>query len=61
MLAVVLDVVYQIIAEHFVYPGEAITVAIVLALVPSRFCADWKFGQPYSYWTKVQYTSLPAP
>ena len=34
MLAVVLDVVYQIIAEHFVYPGEAITVAIVLALVP---------------------------
>ena len=34
MLAVVPDVVYQIIAEHFVYPGEAITVAIVLALVP---------------------------
>ena len=34
MLALVLDVVYQIIAEHFVYPGEAITVAIVLALVP---------------------------
>jgi hypothetical protein len=34
VLAVVLDVVYQIIAEHFVYPGEAITVAIVLALVP---------------------------
>jgi len=34
VLALVLDVVYQIIAEHFVYPGEAITVAIVLALVP---------------------------
>lgn len=34
VLALVLDVVYQIIAEHFVYPGEAITVAILLALVP---------------------------
>jgi hypothetical protein len=34
VLALVLDVVYQIIAEHFVYSGEAITVAIVLALVP---------------------------
>jgi len=34
LLALVLDVVYQLIAEHFVYPGEAVTVAIVLALVP---------------------------
>jgi len=34
VLALVLDVVYQIIVEHFVYSGEAITVAVVLALVP---------------------------
>jgi hypothetical protein len=34
VLAIVLDVVYQIIAEHFVYPGEAIIVAFILAIVP---------------------------
>jgi len=34
VLALVLDVVYQIIVEHFVYPGEAIIVAFVLAIVP---------------------------
>lgn len=34
LLAVVLDVVYQLIVLHFVYPGEAIIVAIILAIVP---------------------------
>ena len=34
VLAVVLDVVYQIIVLHFVYPGEALIVAFVLAIVP---------------------------
>jgi hypothetical protein len=34
ILALVLDVVYQIIELRFVYPGEAIIVAIVLAIVP---------------------------
>ena len=34
VLALVLDVVYQIIASRFVYPGEAIIVAFVLAIVP---------------------------
>lgn len=34
ILALVLDVVYQIIALHFVYPGEAILVAFILAIVP---------------------------
>ena len=34
ILALVLDVIYQIIAEHFVYPGEAIIVACLLAIVP---------------------------
>lgn len=34
VLALALDVVYQIIVQRFVYPGEAIVVALVLAIVP---------------------------
>lgn len=34
LLALVLDVIYQMIVERFVYPGEAIVVAFVLAIVP---------------------------
>ena len=34
LLAVALDVVYQIIVLRFVYPGETIIVALVLAIVP---------------------------
>jgi hypothetical protein len=34
ILAIVLDVIYQLIEIHFVYPGEAIIVAIILAIVP---------------------------
>ena len=34
VLALVLDVVYQIIVLRFVYPGEAIIVAFVLAIAP---------------------------
>jgi hypothetical protein len=34
VLALALDVVYQILELHFVYPGEAIIVAFVLAIVP---------------------------
>ena len=34
MLAIVLDVVYQIIVARFVYPGEVIIVALLLAIVP---------------------------
>jgi hypothetical protein len=33
-LAVVLDVVYQVIVLRFVYPGEALIVAFILAIVP---------------------------
>src|SRR5262245_51756186 len=32
--AVILDVIYQIIALRTVYPGEAIVVAILLAIIP---------------------------
>ncbi len=34
VLALVLDVVYQIVATRFVYPGEAVTTALLLAIVP---------------------------
>jgi hypothetical protein len=34
ILALVLDAVYQIIVIHFVYPGEMIIVAIILAILP---------------------------
>jgi hypothetical protein len=34
ILALVLDVAYQIIVLHFVYPGEAIVIAFILAIVP---------------------------
>jgi hypothetical protein len=34
ILAMVLDAVYQLIEEHFIYPGEMIIVAFVLAIVP---------------------------
>lgn len=34
ILAIVLDVIYQIIVQRFVYPGEAVIVAIILAIVP---------------------------
>lgn len=34
ILALALDVVYQIIVLRFVYPGEAIIVAFTLAIVP---------------------------
>lgn len=34
ILAIVLDVVYQIIELRFVYPGEAIIVAFILAILP---------------------------
>jgi hypothetical protein len=34
ILAIVLDVIYQIIEIHFVYVGEAIIVAFILAILP---------------------------
>jgi hypothetical protein len=33
-LAVILDVIYQLKVTHWVYPGETLTVAILLAIVP---------------------------
>ena len=34
VLALILDIVYQIIELRFVYPGEAVIVAFILAIVP---------------------------
>ena len=33
-LAFVLDVIYQVVVLHTVYPGEALVVAVILAFVP---------------------------
>lgn len=37
VLAIVIDVIYQIIEQHFVYVGEAISVAVILAIIPYLF------------------------
>jgi len=34
MLAIVLDAIYQFIALRWFYPGEAVIVAIILAIIP---------------------------
>lgn len=34
ILAIALDVVYQVLQFRFVYPGEAVSVAFILAMVP---------------------------
>lgn len=34
VLAMVLDIVYQLIVQRWVYPGEVIIVAFILAIVP---------------------------
>ena len=34
IVALVLDVIYQLIVRHSVYPGEVLIVAILLAIVP---------------------------
>lgn len=34
VIAMVLDVIYQIVALRFVYPGEVVLVAILLAILP---------------------------
>ena len=36
-LAVIMDVIYQLIVEHWVYPLEVVVVAILLAVVPYLF------------------------
>jgi hypothetical protein len=34
IIALVLDVIYELIVYRWVYPGQAVIVAIVLAIVP---------------------------
>lgn len=34
VLAIILDIIYQVIVLGFVYPGEALIVALLLAIVP---------------------------
>lgn len=53
VVGVILDVVYQLIVLHMVYPGEAIVVAILLAAVPYMLVrasvtrlAGWRTRKP---------------
>ena len=41
VVAIVLDGVYQFIALRWFYPGEAIVVAVILAIVPYLLCGVW--------------------
>ena len=34
VLAIVMDVIYQLIVRHWIYPGETLIVAVVLAVFP---------------------------
>jgi hypothetical protein len=34
VVAVLIDVIYQLIVLHWIYPGESLIVALVLAFVP---------------------------
>jgi hypothetical protein len=34
IIALIVDVVYQLYELHFVYPGEAVIVALILAIIP---------------------------
>jgi len=34
LLAVIMDVIYQWIVQHWIYPGEVLIVAVLLAIVP---------------------------
>jgi hypothetical protein len=34
LLAMLLDVIYQVIVQRFVFPGEVVLVAILLAIIP---------------------------
>jgi hypothetical protein len=34
LLAVILDIIYQLKVTHWVYPGETLIVAVLLAIVP---------------------------
>ena len=34
VLAIIMDVIYQLIVQKWIYPGETVIVAIVLAVVP---------------------------
>jgi|SRR5215831_71003 len=53
ILAVIMDVIYQLIVLHTIYPGEALIVAIVLAILPylvlrgpiNRLVRHWTSGK----------------
>jgi hypothetical protein len=70
ILAVVLDVVYQLYVLHFVYPLQAIAVAILLAIVPyvilrgsvtrlARWMETRRQHNGHTPWTPTQHEDAP--
>ncbi|MEN9315854.1 MAG: hypothetical protein RIS35_2247 [Pseudomonadota bacterium] len=41
VLAIILDVIYQVMVQRFVYPGEALAVALGLAIIPYLIVRAW--------------------
>jgi hypothetical protein len=62
ILALVLDAVYQIIVLHFVYPGEMVIVAFVLAIVPYLILRGLvtRLARSKKVATTPEKTTLPA-
>ena len=72
ILAVVLDVVYQLYVLRFVYPIQAIAVAIILAIVPyvilrglvtrlARWNQTRRQHNGHAPWTPPQHGDAPPP
>ncbi len=34
IIAIILDVIYQLVVHHWVYPGETLFMALILAMIP---------------------------
>ena len=60
-LALVLDIVYQFIELHFVYIGEALIVAFVLAIVPYVLLRGPVMRLARRYYTRRRAAQTPVP
>ena len=61
LLALVLDIVYQLIELHFVYIGEALIVAFVLAIVPYVLLRGPVMRLARRYYTRRRAAQTPVP
>ena len=57
ILAIVMDIIYQLIVEHWLYPFELLIVAILLAVLPYLFIRG-PVNRLASWWYRRQKTSV---